>query len=117
VPSHPPSNTQHSSTASGIAHVLLVTSFETFTSLSNQLTTVIGSLPVHSTETEVIWKLEATHSSARTGPRLILKTADTSKETTFVEEFGTGIFEVAFFTKGKEGHADTPYGRIAWVPL
>ncbi|KAG6902672.1 hypothetical protein C0995_013364 [Termitomyces sp. Mi166 len=114
VPSDPPPNIEHLSTAKGISHILVLTSPETFPSLTQQLTTVIGTPAISSTSREAIWQLEAVHKK-RGGPKLILRTARTEGETSFVQEVGTGIFEVAFSTEGKEGNTTSPYGRIAWT--
>lgn len=74
---------------------------------------MIGTRAISSTDTETIWQLEAVHN--KEGPKLILRTAVTEIETGFVRKVGTGIFEVAFSTRGKEGNTVTPFGRIAWV--
>ncbi|KAG6856733.1 hypothetical protein H0H87_001333 [Tephrocybe sp. NHM501043] len=115
VPSEPPSNINHPSTAHGILHVLLLTSSETFDSLLRQFTSVVGSPPISSTDSEVAWQLEAINERGN-GPQLILKVDQSEREADFVQEVGTGIFEVAFSTESREGSADTPYGKIVWTP-
>ncbi|KAG6838351.1 hypothetical protein C0991_012396, partial [Blastosporella zonata] len=114
VPSNPPS-VEHPSTVQGILHVLVLTSRDTFSSLSLQLTSVIGTPPISTTDTEVTWQLEAVHKK-KGGPKLILKTVETEREASHVQNVGTGIFEVAFATESKEGSASTPYGKIVWTP-
>ncbi|KAH0584571.1 hypothetical protein H2248_010104 [Termitomyces sp. 'cryptogamus'] len=114
VPSNPTSNIEHPSTAQGISYLLVLTSPGTFSSLTRQLTTVIGTPALSSRNTEAIWQLEAVHKTK--GPKFILRISETEREVNFVQEVGTGIFEVAFSTEGKEGNVTTPYGRIAWIP-
>ncbi|KAG5352655.1 hypothetical protein C0989_001277 [Termitomyces sp. Mn162] len=114
VPSNPTSNIEHPSTAQGISYLLVLTSPGTFSALTRQLTTVIGTPAISSMNTEAIWQLEAVHKTK--GPKFILRISETEREVNFVQEVGTGIFEVAFSTEGKEGNVTTPYGRIAWIP-
>ncbi|KAG6879894.1 hypothetical protein C0992_009885 [Termitomyces sp. T32_za158] len=113
VPEGSPSYIEHPSTTKGISHLLVLTSPEKFLSLTQQLATVIGTSSISSTDTETTWQLEAVHN--KEGPKLILRTAVTESERGFVQEIGTGIFEVAFSTRGKEGRAVTPYGRLVWL--
>ncbi|KAG5639176.1 hypothetical protein H0H81_006080 [Sphagnurus paluster] len=117
VPSDPPSNMDHPCTAKGIKYILLLTESWDLLPLSRQLTSVIGALPTESesTEKQKIWNLDSVHHSH---PQLILRTAITVSEREFITKVGTGIYEVAFAVDGrKEGHANTPYGRIVWTPV
>jgi len=117
VPIDPPSNTEHPSTALGIAHVLILAPTEDFLSISRQLTSVLGDSPILSTDTTFMWQLDASNKIA-VGPRLILRTAESDAEAGFVQEVGTGIYEVAFCVRNREREGDdtTPYGRIVWSP-
>ena len=122
VPVDPPSNTQHPSTALGIAHVRILVDKKTVTDASNQLTLVVGSKPVKVTATAIVWALDtpATTSARKgghEGPQLILTTPMRDDEHKALKENGPGIYEVAFWKdKGHGGHADTPYGKVVWCP-
>lgn len=107
----------HPSTAHGIAHVRVLASSQTLTSVSQQLTSVIGDLPATTTGTEVTWIL-ATVSGRGDGPRLILNSPKNEDEVGFVENVGTGIYEVAFRVAQDEQDRSgkTPYGKIVWTP-
>ena len=46
------------------------------------------------------------------------KTARTTR--TFVQTHGAGLFEVGvriYESGGKRGWSDTPFGRVAWIPI
>lgn len=94
---------------------MVLTSSEELASFSRQLTSVIGDSPIISTSTESTWRLET--GNHKNEPRLVLRSPSSDSESTFVQEAGTGIYEVAFDVKNKEkeGNGRTPYGRIIWV--
>jgi len=116
VPGDPPSNTVHPSTAHGIAHVRILTSSQTLTTVSRQLTSVIGDLPAATTDTEVIWILDTVHER-QNRPKLVLSSPKNGDEFSFVGNMGTGIYEVAFrVDRGEDGGSGTtPYGKIVWT--
>lgn len=123
VPVDPPSNTHHPSAALGIAHVRVLAEPETFTALSKQLTSVIGTQPDVTSESESIWLLHtvgvpSAQASRNATPKLVLSTPRDSEERASVESRGAGIYEVAFFVDkgGEAGTVDTPYGKIVWTP-
>ena len=76
---------------------------------------MIGAPANSSAKTEAIWQLEAVYKMER-GPKFILRIPETEGEVNFVQQVGTGIFEVAFSTEGKVGNETTPYACIAWIP-
>lgn len=105
VPVDPPSNTVHPSTAHGIAHIRVLTSSQTLTSVSRQLTSVIGDSPAATTDSEVTWILD-TVSGRKDGPKLILDSPKDGEEASFVGNVGMGIYEVAF-SIDRDGHGGT----------
>jgi hypothetical protein len=108
----------HPSTAHGIAHVRVLTSLQTLTSVSRQLTSVIGDSPKTTTDTEITWILD-TVRGLKDGPKLILCSPENGDEADFVGNVGTGIYEVAFKVNqgGHDGGSGTtPYGKIVWTP-
>jgi len=118
VPGDPPSNTEHPSTARGIAHVCILTSAQTLTSVSRELTSVVGEVPATATDVEVFWILGTVYGGDRDGPKLILSSPKDEDEASFVGNVGTGIYEVAFTVDhDRGGTGATPYGRIVWTPL
>ncbi|TFK34921.1 glyoxalase-like domain-containing protein [Crucibulum laeve] len=115
VPSDPPANTVHPSTAQGIAHVRILTDNLSLIGISKQLTSVIGNEPNSSNDNEVVWSLDSVHL-ATNAPRLYLSAPSTDAENQYVSDVGTGIYEVGFrIQKGKAGSVMTPYGKIAWI--
>ena len=121
VPLEPPSNTQHPSTAMGIAHVRILADEAAIATLSKQLTSVVGSEPVTSTPTESVWILEAQTQMAsgviRYGkPELILTTPKDDEERQKLKKNGPGIYEVRFRVVKGSGSEYTPYGKIIWSP-
>ncbi|PPQ82381.1 hypothetical protein CVT25_008342 [Psilocybe cyanescens] len=118
VPSEPPSNTEHPSTATGIAFVRILVEQASLEVVSHQLTSVVGKKPISSTAKVVTWELD-TVNHARAHPQLLLGIPSGEDEVAFVEnsESGAGIYEVGFRVKGsKTGSESTPYGKISWVP-
>ncbi|KAF5386834.1 hypothetical protein D9615_002017 [Tricholomella constricta] len=114
VPTDPPSNTEHPSTAQGISYIVILTASKDLLSISRQLTSVVGNPPVTSTNTESTWLLDTLRKKG--GPRVILKSPSNDNESAFVQEAGTGIYEVAFIVNDREeGNGSTPYGKIVWV--
>ncbi|TDL20176.1 hypothetical protein BD410DRAFT_726121 [Rickenella mellea] len=120
VPSEPASNTEHPSTAQGIAHVRLLVEPELFHKLSDQLTSVLGTQPIGG-GTEMCWELQ-TPNSVRTPSRttkLILGPPRDDIEVESLRTKGRGIYEVAFWVivRDEKKSADTPFGRVVWLPV
>ncbi|KAF8162765.1 glyoxalase-like domain-containing protein [Crassisporium funariophilum] len=116
VPSEPPENTQHPSTARGIAYIRVLSDSASFSRVLKQLNSVIGHEPVSSTQNESSWLLDTVHETKKK-PRLILSTAGNDDETAFLDKSAQGFYEVGFYVDegGKSGSQSTPYGRIVWV--
>ena len=120
VPLDPPSNTQHPSKASGIAHVRVLVDENAIYRLTKQLTSIIGSQPIKEAGTEAVWVLDTPSSRSEHGsPQLILSAPDQDDERKALKVTGPGIYEVAFWiARGDSGgSAKTPYGKIVWHPL
>ncbi|KAH9483616.1 hypothetical protein JR316_0003086 [Psilocybe cubensis] len=120
VPSEPPTNTEHPSTASGIAFVRILISSDSFEAIAGQLTSVVGKKPISSSSRDVIWDLDTVNANhLGSYARLILSVPGDEDEIAFIEtsEGGTGIYEVGFYVKdgSKSGSETTPFGKISWV--
>lgn len=123
VPVEPPSNTEHPAKALGIAHVHVLADGKAITTLSNQLTSVVGSDPITSTATESVWILETptealSGKGRHGGPELILATPKDEDEREALKKRGPGVYEVAFWVdKSRSGGTEnTPYGKLVWRP-
>ncbi|KIM49686.1 hypothetical protein M413DRAFT_438843 [Hebeloma cylindrosporum] len=122
VPSEPPSNTEHASTARGIAFVRILVEEALYTQVSKELISVVGIPPIPMTPNESFWELDTYYegvSAPNAAARLFLTTATTEAEVAFLataSEAGSGIYEVGFRVQSKKTEADTtPYGKISWV--
>jgi hypothetical protein len=119
----PPSNTEHPSTALGLAYVRLLVSSALFEATKKRLTSVIGVGPsINITQTRAAWILDTALSPVSVGrPRLILDAPSDRAEETFVGSKGgeIGIYEVAFLVEnldsGYPEDATTPQGRLNFV--
>jgi len=120
VPVDPPSNTQHPSTASGVAYVRTLVDEKAFAAVSDQLTSVIGSQPIIATATDTTWVLDTPSTIGRTEhekPRLILSVPKGNSEHEVLKKSGPGIYEVGFWVNDGGGSIGTPYGKIVWCPV
>ncbi|KIM72282.1 hypothetical protein PILCRDRAFT_743071 [Piloderma croceum F 1598] len=122
VPFDPPSNTQHPSTALGIAHVRVLVDEKDIATLSNQLTSIINSQPITATETETAWVLNTPSTLSSTSGykslQLIVSTPKQDDEHKALKERGPGVYEVALRVDKDHGSGSvsTPYGKIVWHP-
>ena len=118
----------HPNTTRGIAYLRVLASKDAFEEKAKEIQAALGIPPVAAGVTdgklERAWALESPNegeaANARLeGSRLILASAkpDDPEEVKFVEENGTGIFEVGFAVEagGGDERTRTPYARIAWV--
>ena len=118
----------HPNTTRGIAYLRVLASKDAFEEKAKEIQAALGIPPVAGGvadgKLERAWVLESPHegeaANARLeGSRLILASAkpDDPEEVKFVEENGTGIFEVGFTVEAGGGNekTHTPYARIAWV--
>jgi hypothetical protein len=115
VPSDPPSNTEHHSTARGIAFVRILVQPSALDDTVKEVTAVIGEPPVSSEAHQIIWELNTPNQSPSSPPSLILSTPSTEDEEDFLIQ-SSGIYEVGFRVRTITGDspAATPYGKIAW---
>ncbi|KAF9484981.1 hypothetical protein BDN70DRAFT_871984 [Pholiota conissans] len=117
VPSEPPSNTVHPSTAKGISFIRTLVSPTIFDQITKELQFVIGRPPLVSTPDSLTWELDTLHPLGKGSPRLIVDAPKTGGESEFLKNFNEEItiYEVGFrVTNSKKGAATTPYGRISW---
>jgi hypothetical protein len=107
----------------GIAHIRVLVDQEEITTVSNQLTWVVGTKPDMVAATAAVWVLDTpTIASAgqngHESPQLILTTPKQDDEYEALKEKGPGVYEIAFWVdKDRDGGCvDTPYGKIIWRP-
>jgi len=130
VPTQPESITVHPNAAHGIAHLRVLAPRSTFTAVSAELTAILGEAPIEGPAGAHLWLLgllpgDVTASQPKDlklHSRLLLCEPDTSDEAEvrFVESHGAGLFEVGVRVDedgGKRGLSETPFGRVAWIPV
>ncbi|KAJ7611675.1 glyoxalase-like domain-containing protein [Roridomyces roridus] len=118
VPTEPSSNTHHPNSALGIAHIHLLVSAAAFTSTLKEISTVLGSQPLSSTDQEAKWQLSTLNGNQLRPPTLVLATPADEAQAQFVDSHSAPhIYEVGFYAgeNGKEGSVTTPFGRVVWV--
>ncbi|TFK16419.1 hypothetical protein FA15DRAFT_676689 [Coprinopsis marcescibilis] len=124
VPINPPSNVEHPSTATGVAHIRVLVSEHSYTTYQRQLTTVIGHQPAQISPRETKWSLdrpialEGGHSS----PQLLLSVPSNREEEQFFEssrgQFHHSVYEIGIFVRNladSPEEVSTPYGKIRFV--
>lgn len=117
VPSEPPSNTEHPSTAQGISFIRALVSPALFDQVGKDLEFVTGTPPLISTSVSLTWELDTVHSLGGRSPRLLVNIPVTDAEEKFLRNSKSDIavYEVGFrVTQRTKGDATTPYGRISW---
>ncbi|KAI0090867.1 glyoxalase-like domain-containing protein [Irpex rosettiformis] len=120
----------HPNKTCGVAFLRVLASKEAFEEKSKEIQAALGVPPVTANaidgKLERAWVLESPYESEATGARLagsrlILAAAnlDDADEVRFVEENGTGVFEVGFAIEAGGGNKETrtPYAKIAWVKV
>ena len=126
VPTRPESNTVHPNAAQGIAHLRALAPPRTFAAVSAELTAIVGEAPIEGPAGAHVWLLDLLPGGVmvdlRLHPRLVLCEPDASNEAEmrFVESHGAGLFEVGVRVDedgGKRGSSETPFGRVAWIPV
>ncbi|KAI0684887.1 glyoxalase-like domain-containing protein [Cytidiella melzeri] len=118
----------HVNKTRGIAYLRVLVSEEAFELKTREIQAVLGVPPlaesVIDNKFERAWELQLLDEGGiareiHKGARLVLSAADKTDadEVKFVEENGTGVFEVGFAVKagGGSDQERTPYGRVAWV--
>jgi hypothetical protein len=100
-----------------------------FTSVSAELTAILGEAPIKGPAGSHVWLLDllpggitTTPKDLKLHPRVLLCEPDASKEdeVRFVESHGAGLYEVGVQVhedSGKRGSSETPFGRVAWIPV
>jgi len=123
VPTRPPSNTEHPNGALSIAHLRMLAPPLAFSGVTTELSAIIGEEPIDISPTERAWLLDLPGQAApKRHPHLILCVPDVDDEAElrFVQTHGAGLFEIGVRideSGGKQGWSDTPFGRVAWIPL
>ena len=103
-----------------------------FAGVVNELTAIVGEPPIEAIQEEdeegaeprkLVWLLDLPGQVApMRHPQLVLCEPDTEDEAElrFVQTHGAGLFEIGVRvdeSRGKRGWSDTPYGRMAWIPV
>ncbi len=129
MPTRPESNTVHPNAAQGIAHLRVLAPPRTFAAVSAELTAIVGEAPIEGPAGAHVWLLDllpggvtVAPKDLKLHPRLLLCEPDASDEAEaqFVESYGAGLFEVGVRVDedgGKRGSSETPFGRVAWIPV
>ncbi|KAI9507130.1 glyoxalase-like domain-containing protein [Russula earlei] len=123
VPTQPPSNSKHPNGALGIAHLRVLAPPSVFAGAAAELTAIVGEEPIDVSSNELVWLLDLPGQvTPKRHPQLVLCEPDVEDEgeMRFAQTHGAGLFEVGVRvdeSDGKQGWSDTPFGRVAWVPL
>lgn len=131
MPTRPESNTVHPNAAQGIAHLRVLAPPRTFAAVSAEFTAIVGEAPIEGPAGAHVWLLDLLPGGVRVAvtpkdlglhPRLLLCEPDGSDEAEaqFVESHGAGLFEIGVRVdedSGKRGSSETPFGRVAWIPV
>jgi len=123
VPTRPASNMEHPNGAQSIAHLRVLAPPLVFPGVTTELTAIIGEAPIEISPTERAWLLDIPGQvTPKWHPHLILCVPDVDDEAElrFVQTHGAGLFEIGVRideSNGRQGWSDTPFGRVAWVPL
>ncbi|KAH9053736.1 glyoxalase-like domain-containing protein [Lactarius vividus] len=112
-----------------VAHLRVLAPPRTFAAVSAEFTAILGEAPIEGPAGAHVWLLDllpggatVTPENSKLHPRLLLCAPDASDEAEvrFVESHGAGLFEVGVRVDEdgeKRGSSETPFGRIAWVPV
>ena len=123
VPTRPSSNTKHPNGALSIAHLRVLAPPNVFVGVATELTAIVGEPPIEDSEGKLVWLLDLPGKvTPRWHPQLILcePDVDDEDELHFAQTHGAGLFEIGvrvYETHGKRGCSDTPFGRVAWIPV
>ena len=128
MPARPKSITVHPNAAQGIAHLRVLAPPRTFAAVSAELTAILGEAPIKDPAGAHVWLLDLLQlggiaKDLKLHPRVLLCEPDASDEgeVLFVESHGAGLYEVGVQVDedrgGKGGSSETPFGRVAWIPV
>jgi hypothetical protein len=113
----PPSNTNHPSTALGIAHIRVLTNGVKFDATVQGLTLVLGVPPTINAGKMAMWLLGSPKPTHRRC-ELILEVPSDEAELEAIERGGVGISEVAIWIgEGSGDEKSTPYGKMVLIPI
>jgi hypothetical protein len=102
-----------------------------FEGVATELTAIVGESPIQADKDKedggprkLVWLLDLPDGQCtpKWRPQLVLREPDIGDEAElrFVETHGAGLFEVGVRVDesgGKRGWSDTPFGRVAWIPI
>jgi len=105
-----------------------------FAGVVNELTAIVGEPPIEAIQEEdsddegvepreLVWLLDLPGQiTPKRHPQLVLCEPDVEDEAElrFVQTHGAGLFEVGVRVEesgGKRDWSDTPFGRVAWIPV
>lgn len=131
MPTRPRSNSEHPNGALGIAQLRVLAPPSVFAGVVNELTAIVGEPPIEVLQEEderggpreFVWLLDLPGQvTPKRHPQLVLCEPDIEDEAElrFVQMHGAGLFEIGVRvdeSRGKRGWSDTPYGRVAWIPV
>lgn len=115
MPSDPPGNTAHPSSAKGVAYIKLLIPNERYATVVHHLNAVVGSKPLSSSSSETTWALSTLSGDPQHVTRLILSVGGESNGGI---QLKGGITEVGFWVDKERGEPteDGPPGRrVVWV--
>lgn len=120
----------HPNKTRGVAYLRVLASKDAFEEKTKEIQAALGVTPISATaagdKLERAWLLESPDENEATnarleGSQLILAAAneEDADETKYVEENGTGLFEIGFAVEEGGGSEETrtPYARIAWIKV
>jgi len=123
VPTRPTSNTEHPNGALSIAHLRVLAPPSVFVGVATELAAIVGEPPIEVSEGELVWLLDLPGQlTPKWHPQLLLcePDVDDEDELRFVQTHGAGLFEIGVRVderSGKRRWSDTPFGRVAWIPV
>ena len=123
MPTRPTSNTEHPNGALSIAHLRVLAPPSVFAGVATELSAIVGEPPIEVSEGELVWLLDLPGQlTPKWHPQLLLcePDVDDEDELRFVQTHGAGLFEIGVRVDercGKRRWSDTPFGRVAWIPV
>jgi hypothetical protein len=133
VPTRQRSNTEHSNGAQSTAHLRVLAPPSVFAGVANEPTAIMSEPQIEvlqeeverddSASRELVWLLDLPGQvTPRWLPQLLLcePNIEDEQELRFVQTHGVGLLEVGVCideSGGKRGWSDTPFRRVAWIPI
>ncbi len=106
-----------------IAHLCVLVPLNIFTSITTELTRIVGEPPIEVLEGELMWLLDLPGQLMPNWHLQLLlckPDVDDEDELHFVQTYGVGLFKIGVHIDkrcGKRCWSDTPFGRVAWIPM